>query len=151
FEQQAQSTPDVNRAVALRLKVGDIYARSLGDAQRVIHSYRLATEKDPASVSAHAALAELYMRDAAAARQAIEEHRTLLRIDPTRLDSLHALFRLWESQRQVDRAFCAAGILQFFRAANEVESAFYQEQKNRLPPEGRAAFTEADFNVLYDP
>ena len=88
------------------------------------------------------------MRDAAAAPQAIEEHRTLLRLDPTRIDSLHALFRLWESQRQVDRAFCAAGILQFFRAGNDTENDFYADQRNRLPPEGKTRLGDADFAAL---
>ena len=148
LEHQAQIATDPARAVVLRLKIGDLYARTLGDPVRAIASYKQATEKDPVSVPAHVALAELYMRDAAAAPQAIEEHRTLLRIDPTRLDSLHALFRLWESQRQLDRAFCAAGILQFFRAANDVENDFYAEQKNRLPPEGKTALNDLDFQAI---
>ena len=52
------------------------------------------------------------MRDAAASQLAIEEHRQLLKLEPTRVESLHALFRLWEGTRQNDKAFCAAAVLQ---------------------------------------
>jgi hypothetical protein len=36
----------------------------------------------------------------------------LLRLDPLRVESWHTLFRIWESHRQLDKAFCAAGVLE---------------------------------------
>ena len=66
---------------------------------------------------------------------AIEEHRALLRLKPNTPDSLHARFRRWEMQRQVDKAFCAAGALIYLKSANEAETVLYTECKNRLPLE----------------
>ena len=119
LERQAQTAGEPRRAITLWLKVSDLYAGPLDEPQKAIAYYRHVVDLDPGNVTAHAALASLYMRDAAAAPLAIEENRHLLRLEPSRIDSLHALFRLWESQKQTDKAFCAAGVLQFFRATNE--------------------------------
>ncbi len=151
LEQQAAQSADARRTIALRLKIGDIYARALGDPQRAIATFKNVLELDPRSVDAHAALAELYMRDAAAAPMAIDEHRQLLRLDPTRLDSLHALFRLWEGLRQADKAFAAACALQFFRAANEAETVFYTEYKARIPQEVQLQLPAEDLELLMHP
>jgi len=93
------------------------------------------------------ALANLYMRDAASVQLAIEEHRHLLRLEPARVDSLHALFRLWEGTRQLDKAFCAAAVLNFLRSANEVEMAFYTEARTRLPQDTQERLTLADVDA----
>jgi hypothetical protein len=80
-------------------------------------------------------LAELYGKDTASTALAIEAHRNVLRLEPTRADSLHALFRLWESLRQVDKAFCAAALLVFLKQANDIENAFFSGGRNRLSNE----------------
>ncbi len=151
LEQQAQQSSDAQRAVGLRLKIGSLYAKGLSDPARAVATFRSVVEQDPKNVEAHAALAELYMRDAAAAPMAIDEHRSLLRLDPTRLESLHALFRLWEGLRQTDKAFAAACALQFFRAANEAETVFYTEHKARIPNEVQLRLPDAELELLMHP
>ncbi len=151
IERQAQAASDTRRAITLWLKVSDLYAGPLDQPQKAIAYYRHVVDLDPGNVTAHAALASLFMSDAAAAPMAVEEHRQLLRLEPARIDSLHALFRLWESQKQVDKAFCAAGVLQFFRAANDVEAAFYTEARNRLPQETSTQLQPADLDTLVPP
>ncbi|MBX5483626.1 MAG: tetratricopeptide repeat protein [Myxococcaceae bacterium] len=151
LEQQAQAATDVKRAIMLRLKVADLYAGPLDEPQKAIAYYRYVVDLDGSNVPAHAALATLFMRDAAAAPMAVEEHRTLLRLDPARLDSLHALFRLWESVKQIDKAFCAAGILGFFRAQNDAEAAFYNELRNRLPQDASQRLSPADVETVLHP
>ena len=69
---------------SLRVKVADLYARSLNNPQKAISIYRHVADQDPGNVQAHLALADLFMRDAAAGPMAIEEHRNVLRLDPTR-------------------------------------------------------------------
>jgi hypothetical protein len=133
------------------VRVADIYARSLNNPQKAISLYRFVADQDPQNVLAHVALADLFMRDAAAGPMAIEEHRTVLRLDPTRVDSLHALFRLWDGLRQHDKAFCAASVLQFLRAANEMEAAFYNEARNRLPAEKQERIQPQDLDTLMHP
>ncbi len=151
LEEQAKSAPDVRRAVALRLRIGDLYAKQLDNAQRAILTYRGVLELDPVNLPAHIALAELFGRDPAATAMAVESHRALLRLDPTRVDSLHALFRLWEGVHQTDKAFCAVGVLSFLKAANDTEVAFYNELKNRLPNDLTNRLADADLALLHHP
>ncbi|MBS1148551.1 MAG: Tetratricopeptide repeat protein [Myxococcaceae bacterium] len=151
LEEQVKSAPDVRRAVALRLRIGDLYARQLQDAQKGIATYRAVLELDPANLPAHVALADLFGRDPAATAMAVESHRALLRLDPTRVDSLHALFRLWEGVKQLDKAFCAVGVLAFLKQANDPELGFYTELKNRLPAEPTVRLADADLALLHHP
>ncbi len=147
---EAQATlpgTDAKRAASLRVRLGDLYAGPLNDPQRAVTAYRQVVEADALSVPAHVALANLYMRDAASAQLAIEEHRHVLRLDPTRLESLHALFRLWEGLKQFDKAFCASAVLQFLRSANEVEMAFYTEARPRLPQDSQERLSMADVDA----
>lgn len=151
LEQQAQAAGDVKRAIALRLKVAELFAGPLQEQQKAIAFYRYVVDLDGANVQAHAALSSLFMRDAAAAPMAIEEHRTLMKLEPGRVESLHALFRLWESLKQNDKAFCVAGILGFFRAQNDLESAFYTEMKNRLPQDSALKLQPAEVEQVLHP
>lgn len=151
LEQQAALSQDSGRRLALKLKLGDLQRRVLKDIPRAISSYRGVLEIDPQHLPARAVLADLYMQDAAAAPMAIEEHRALLRLEPTRIESLHALFRLWEGLKQPDKAFCAAGLLHYLKAANEAERAFYAEAKNRLPQETQARLSPQEVEQLMHP
>ncbi len=144
---QAQASGDMKRAASLRLKVADLYAGPLDEPTRAITLYRHIVDADPANVPARSALATLYMRDAAASQLAIEENRQLLKLDPTRVESLHALFRLWEGTRQNDKAFCAAAVLHFLRSANETEASFYSEMRSRLPTETQERLSVADVDA----
>jgi tetratricopeptide (TPR) repeat protein len=151
IEQQAQQAPDVRRAVALKLRIGEIAARSLDDPQRAIATFRQVIEVDPQNLPAHVALADLFTRDPSMLAMAIEAHRTLLKLDPTRVESLHTLFRLWESLRQLDKAFCAAAVLSFLKSATDVEQAFYSEGRNRLSGELRGTLGLSDIVALHHP
>jgi hypothetical protein len=82
---------------------------------------------------------------------AIESHRQLLKLDPLRIESWHTLFRIWESHRQLDKAFCAAGVLGFLRRTNDVEGAFLTEGKNRLPAETAQVLQPQEIELLHLP
>ncbi|HET9449646.1 MAG TPA: tetratricopeptide repeat protein, partial [Aggregicoccus sp.] len=151
LQSQAQTTTDPRRALSLRLKVAELAAGALRQPERAVALYKQVLEASPAHVPARAALAELYLRDAAAAPLAVEEHRQLLRVEAGRVESLHALFRLWAAQQLQDKAFCAAAVLQFLRSANEAEQAFYTEGKARLPaePQGRLGAPDVEAALLH--
>jgi tetratricopeptide (TPR) repeat protein len=151
LEQQAQHASDVKKVVALKLRIAALYARSLDDPPRAVATLRQVLELDATQVAAWVALAELYQRDSASTALAIEAHRNIVRLDPTRADSLHALFRMWESLRQLDKAFCAAALLVFLKQANETESAFYSEGRNRLSNELKGSLQPADVTTLHPP
>ncbi|MFO0599451.1 MAG: tetratricopeptide repeat protein [Myxococcaceae bacterium] len=149
LEQQAQQASDVKKAIALKLRIASIYSRSLNDPPRGISTLRQVLELDPTQVQAWVALAELYGRDTASTALAIEAHRNILRLDPTRAESLHALFRMWESLRQLDKAFCAAALLVFLKQANDIETAFYSEGRNRLSNELKGGLQAVDIVALH--
>ena len=149
LEQQAQQASDVKKVVALKLRIASLYARSLDDPPRGIATLRQVLELDPTQIAAWSAIAELYGRDNASTALAIEAHRNIIRLDPTRADSLHALFRMWESLRQIDKAFCASSLLVFLKQANDTEAAFYGEGRNRLSSDLKGALQPADLVTLH--
>lgn len=149
LEQQAQQASDVKKVVALKLRIASMYARSLNDPPRGIQTLRQVLELDPTQLPAWTALAELYGRDSASTALAIEAHRNIIRLDPTRADSLHSLFRMWESLRQIDKAFCAAALLVFLKQANDTESAFFAEGRNRLSNELKGSLQPTDLVSLH--
>ena len=154
LEMQLQSpmAVDPKRAATMRMRVADLYAGPLSEPARATALYRQVVDADGTHLTARAALAVLYARDTSSLPMAIEEHRQILRQDPTRVDSLHALFKLWEAMKQHDKAFCTASVLHFLRAANEVEVAFYTEGRTRLAHEAREALTPTDVDsVLVHP
>ncbi len=151
LEQQAMQAPDMKRAVALKLRIGEIYGHSLENGQKAMQTYRSVLDADPANIAAHVALADLFTKDPGAHAMAVESHRALLKLDPLRVDSWHTLYRIWEGHRQIDRAFCAAGVLNFLRRTNDVEGAFYTEGKNRLPAEATGVLAAAELEVLHHP
>lgn len=151
LEQQALRAADPKQAAALKAKVAQLYGRPAGDSQRATTAWRQVIDLDPTNVPAHVALAELFSRDPSSLPMAIETHRALLRLDPTRAESLHALFKAWEGQRQADKAFCAAAVLTFLRSATEVEQAAYADARNRLPGDLKGALTPQELAALHHP
>ncbi len=149
LEQQAQQASDVKKVVALKLRIASLHARSLNDVPRGIATLRQVLELDPTQLPAWVAIAELYSRDSASTALAIEAHRNIVRLDPTRAESLHALFRMWESLRQIDKAFCAASLLVFLKQANDIEAAFFSEGRNRLNNDLKGSLQPADLLALH--
>jgi tetratricopeptide (TPR) repeat protein len=151
LEQQAQQAHELRKAVSLKTRIAGIQARSLNDVPKAIATWRQVLELDPANTTAHGALAELYSRDSGSIALAIESHRNLLKFEPTRVESLRALFRMWESLRQLDKAFCAASLLAFLKVGNDVENNFFNEGRNKLPGEFKGTLGASDFVSLHHP
>jgi tetratricopeptide (TPR) repeat protein len=151
LERQAQQVPDLKRSVAIRTRIATLQGRQLGEPQRAVAAWQRVLEVDPQNLAAHLAIAEILGRDTSSIGLAIEAHRAVLRLDPTRVESLHALFRMWESLRQLDKAYCAAAVLAFLRGGNETESAFYTEGRNRLVNDFRGSLGTADLVALHHP
>ncbi|MBX7114804.1 MAG: tetratricopeptide repeat protein [Myxococcaceae bacterium] len=151
LEQQVSHASDTQRALQLKLRVAELYARQMDNAPKAIATYRSVLDLAPQHLQAHIAIADLYSRDPSQSSMAVETHRTLLKIEPGRADSLHALFRLWEQSKQLDKAFCTAGVLNFLRAGTEAELAFYNDGRNRLPKDTSHVLAAADVQLLHHP
>lgn len=146
LEAQAQRASGAH-AVQLRMRAGGVYAR-LGESPRASAQFRFAIEAEPANPEPRAALAELLAREGTGLTAAIEEYRNLLRIDPFRADAYHALFKLYDQTKQVDRQLCVASLLVFLKQANELESLFVNDAKVRLPQDTAEKVNEADYETL---
>ena len=150
LEVQAAAAPPA-RAARLRRKLGELCDRVVGDETRAIFNYRLAAELEPSSAEVHAALAALLERDPGSLEEAVEAHRAVARIDPANLDGLRALFRLWEKERQLDRAFCAASVLVFLRSAPDRATNLHMDWRGRLPQDGTDRLGPNELALLHGP
>ncbi len=144
---------DQKRAQAVRLRLAELYARSLEQPARAIAVYRSALEQRAARTSRPAPRwRSCTCATRSATAMAIEEHRQLLKLEPTRVESLHALFKLWEGHEAERQGLLRGGGAEFLRSANEVEVVFYNEAKARLPQEGAETLALADLDsVLLHP
>jgi tetratricopeptide (TPR) repeat protein len=149
---EAQATASAPpRAARLLSKLGEVCAKVLGDETRAILYYRRAMELQPTGLEAHAALAILLEKDPASMDQAVEAHRAVIGVDPTRTASLHALFRIWEQARLLDRAFCAAAVLVFLQSATERERNLHFDWRARLPQDGHDRLSPEELALLQGP
>jgi cellulose synthase operon protein C len=149
LEKQASESTDRAKVFAMRRKLGSLLAKR-GEVPRAAAALRQAVELNPDDLETRVELAELLSREAATFPAGIEEHRNLLRLQPFRVESMHSLFRLYDASRQPDRAFCAASMLTFLRAASEVEIAWFSEARNRVPDPARTneRLSRADFDSV---
>ncbi len=146
IEAQASQTAaagDKARGAALRVRSAELYLKQ-EEVPKAAHAYRLALELSPTDLAIHSALADLLTRDGSSPQAAVEQHRALLRLDPGRLESYHALYGLWLSSRQVDRAVCVGQVLTSLRALTDVEAASFEEAKARAPSETVEALAPQD-------
>ena len=146
------ATRSANRGFAtqLRIKLGEFNAKVLKQGPTAAAHYRKALTADPSNLAARMGLAEALSTDSTFVHAAIQEYREVLRQEPLRLESLHALCRLW-SQRHRDKAFCACGILHYLRASNEAEATLYGEGRARLPERPNRLLEGKDLNALLHP
>ena len=150
LEAQALVSPPP-RAARLLSKIGELCASLLGDETRAILSYRRAIELQPGALQAHAALARLLEKDPGSIDQAIQAHRAVIALDPTRMESIHALFRIWDGERKLDCTFCAAAVLVFLQGGNDRETNLHFDWRGRLPQEGQDRLTAEELALLSGP
>ncbi len=150
LEAQAVASPPP-RAARLLCKIGALCSSLLGDETRAILSYRRAIELQPGFLQGHAELAQLLGKDPGSVDQAIQAHRAVIALDPTQTESIHALFRIWEAQRKLDCAFCAAAVLVFLQSGNDRETNLHFDWRGRLPQDGQDRLSEEDLDLLSGP
>ncbi|HUB09612.1 MAG TPA: tetratricopeptide repeat protein, partial [Myxococcales bacterium] len=133
----AKTDPAASRS--FRMRAGEICVQELRRPQDAIANYRRALEVDPGDVTIRALLADLYATDPNHLLDAVAEHRWLLAADPARAESYRSLFRIFEAQRQADRAYCAAAVLTFLQLADEEVVTAHNEARKLLPAEPAGA------------
>ena len=102
---------------------------------------------EPSSVRAHAR-AELarVLEETGRFGEAITEHLALMRFEPLRVDSLLALRRLCERNREPHRALRAAAALAALGLASGEDARAVAEARVRWTPDGTGVITAAEFD-----
>ncbi|RMG99750.1 MAG: tetratricopeptide repeat protein [Deltaproteobacteria bacterium] len=118
--------------ITLWHNLGEIYRSRLKDFKAAAAAFDVATKLDPDNIERHIMLAELYetlMRDNPAefVDAAVRQHQVLIAHEPFRYASYHALFNIYQSAGQIDKAYCVAMVLNFLKKATPQEEAFFQQ------------------------
>ncbi|MBP7288872.1 MAG: tetratricopeptide repeat protein [Nannocystaceae bacterium] len=120
--------------VTLWSNLAEIYRTRLQDFKSSVAAYEVAAKLDPDNVDRHNKMAELYERlmeinpreyvDAA-----VREHQVLIANEPFRYESYHALFNIYVSANETDKAYCVATVLSFLKKATDQEQAWVDRYK----------------------
>ena len=112
--------------------LGDLYRDELAAPERAAEAYQRAGVLEP-KASARVELASLAEesrpRTPRAAAAAVRQRFALLSADGYNPDHYHALFRLYRDSRQIDKAWCVARALVFFRRAESEERRLVAEMR----------------------
>ncbi|MFL5433461.1 MAG: hypothetical protein ACJ784_03020 [Myxococcales bacterium] len=103
---------------------------ALGNREEALEAFRKAAALEPRNRAALRHVAELTTPE-----EAIAAHRTLFEMSPPEADSLHALFRLFQSMAQPKAAEACAAVLVGLGLAEAAEKAVHDEAVKRPPPE----------------
>ncbi len=121
------ATGEEELALALWSNLGEIYRTRLNDLKAAAEVYSVvATQFDPNNPKWQIVLAELYERlldenPTEYAPRAVAAHQSLIAQEPYRIESYHALYNIYNSSNQVDKAFCVARTLAFLKKATPDE------------------------------
>lgn len=118
--------------------LGELYRDQLGAPERATEAFQHASALEPdapARVELASLAEESRPRTPRAAAPAVRQRFALLAADGYNPDHYHALFRLYRDSRQIDKAWCVARALVFFRRATSEERRLVNETR----PEGALA------------
>ena len=118
--------------VTLWHNLGEIYRSRLKDFKAAAAAFDVACKLEPSNIDRHIMLAELYeslMRENPAefVDSAVRQHQVLIAHEPFRYASYHALFNIYTSAGQVDKAYCVSMVLTFLKKATDKEAAFFEK------------------------
>lgn len=139
----SESAPKSARA-RVHARLGELYEKEFkGRTADAIVEYERATELAPAEFDRTERLAELYVTDTKRyAERAEKTHRALLARNPLRVESLHALRRVFTEQRQPDPAWCLCQALVTIKGAEPEEESFFKKFKSDQPAEAQEKLTD---------
>ena len=81
----------------------------------------------------------------------MDAHREVLALDPVRPLSLETLYEIWDSQRMLDRSFCAAAASAFLNGGPTRAIHLHLDWRGRLPAEAHARVDAAALGLLLHP
>jgi len=151
LDERARPPCPPSAAARIRVRLAELYLRTLGDLSRAVAACRTAVELDPGSLEARAALADMLSKDPGSADLAVDAHREVLGVDPVRPLSLETLYEIWDSQRMLDRSFCAASVSVFLNGGPPRAIHLHLDWRGRLPTEPHARVEGESLGLLLHP
>lgn len=128
-----ESAPATVRA-RLHARLAPVYETQLRQTAEAIAEYERAQELAPSEYDFGEKLASLYVTDSKKYQErAIVAHRAMLAKNPLRVESLHALRRVFTEARRPDEAWCLCQALVSVKGAEPEEENFYKKFRTDRP------------------
>lgn len=109
-------------------QLGLIYRDRIGDRDKAIDAFKMASHSKPDDLKDRHILSELY-EVSERFDEAVEQQRFILEKDPLKLDPYRALYRLFLHKRTYDEAWCAAAAISFMQKAEPEEYQFFEDYR----------------------
>ncbi|HQK16270.1 MAG TPA: hypothetical protein PLJ27_02380, partial [Polyangiaceae bacterium] len=143
--EQAGAKPEL---ATLLGKLAEVRHDRLEDRKGAIDALARRVQLEPSNVEARSALATLLEHDGNVER-ACRMLETAAWHAPTRMDTFHALFRMYTKAKKHDQAFQACAALVYLGDADLDEQMVYQQYRPEAGLRPTAALEESDWAELY--
>lgn len=114
---------------ALWHALGEIYRTRMQNFEAAAEAFKMASTLSPGNQLRHEILAELYTIMPERWQEAVKEHQFLISQNPNRVDSYKALRRIYQDNRQYDKAWCLCSTLNFMKKADAEEQRFFEQYR----------------------
>lgn len=133
---------DPSKALPFHVSLGKLYKTHLGSEDRAMSEFQKAVRIDPFCLSAHVSLAEIYKKNPQTKNEYLREHMSIIRIDPSSSDSARTAGRVYEDQKQFDRAYCLYTLIELFKSEDKMERLFIDSNRPKVPHKGKKPLDE---------
>jgi len=134
------TSPEVK--IKALINSGKILKEKLNKPNLAADEFKQVLSLDPENLNAHIALAEIYSRDPAKTPEAIKAHQEVISRAPDYIPSYKALGKIYENQREYDKAFCVYSVLKVFGSLDEMEKVFLNSVSSRAGKKPTTPVTE---------
>lgn len=135
FEKFLKNIPSslLERVRDIHLRLGQVQRDKLKNRDRAIIEFNNAIKADAECQPAHAALAKLYLMEKTTYPQAIRENNLLLKSNALTVEAYQDMSKIFEEQKEIDRAFCVHSIIDLFGALGKWDKTNYEARLEHLP------------------
>ena len=135
FEKFLKTLPETaqDKQLQIHLRLGQVWRDKQNNREKALVEFNNAVRIDPDNTDSHTSLAGLYIQDKNLYPQAVRENNILIKKDPFRIESYRDLAKIFEEQREVDKAFCAYSVLDMFDALEKWDRTNYEARTPHLP------------------
>jgi tetratricopeptide (TPR) repeat protein len=147
----AVTAEDVPTQIETYSTLAELYQRDLGWLDYAVTALEHAQALEPDNLERTQQLASLCSTDPEHhLEQAVAAHLRLIDKEPTRIESYHAMRRLYTETKNADGAWCLCQALSVLKLADPDEERFYKRMRAETAAPAQAVFSEPDwFSVTH--